>query len=311
MATIVTQAVPTAISATVARAEGANVHDVDTQPALTVQERIARISDDLWVPYPQGVDALKRMRRLMDAPSEVRPESLAIVGDPSYGKTHLLKTFYRRHQSVYRLEGDDGSLNLLHVEMPEKAEPAALLREMHRVLGVGYSMRDPLDELIWRIVVITDSMQIRLFLIDEVHNAFRGTLRQQQAFLNVLRGLTNRTKRPLVIAGTPAVKDFLRNDEQLQERFACIELPRWSDPGDAQRLMKGFEQELRLQKPSGLASEETTALIIRLTGGRMGNICRLLRWAAIEAIRSGTEHLDVARLKVLAKQLPGTATRPA
>jgi len=270
----------------------------------TSEERVARLLSDIWVPYPEGVEVLRTMRDFLKAPNESRPVNLAIIGESNFGKSHLLKHFYSLYQSKYDYTVDEPKVALLKIEMPESPEPSALLREMLRTMCSSYTLREPVDELIWRVKVLVESLDIRLFLIDEVHNGFRGTMRQQQILLNVLRGLGNRTGRPLVIAGLPSVNDFIRNDEQLEQRFLQKRLPLWSDGTAAQRLLKGFEKELGLRNASGLASPEMTELVVRLSRGRLGYMAKLLVRAGVDAIRSGAERITNEGLQDAAKHVP-------
>ena len=269
-------------------------------------ERIERIKTRLWVPYPEAKDVLSIMTRLFEAPDETRPESLALIGDPSFGKTYLIEQFVAARMPTDEIaEDSEPEVPLVRIEMPESPEPAAMLRELIAAMNAPFSPRLPVDELMRKLMVLTESLRIRVFIIDEFHKGFQGTHRQQMIMLNVARGLTNRTKRPLIVAGTEDVDSFLRNDTQLDERFIRRRLRRWKEDADLQRLLKGFEQQLGLQHPSKLASPEMTSVIHQLTGGRMGRISRLLTSSAETAILSGDERISEALLRSMAKQLPG------
>lgn len=280
--------------------------------ATNASARIERIRTELWVPYPEAKEVLTIMSRLFDAPNETRPESLALIGDPSFGKTYLIEQFVAAKMPTDELvEGTEPEVPLVRIEMPESPEPAAMLRELIAAVNAPFSPRLPIDELMRKLMVLVESLRIRVFIIDEFHKGFHGTHRQQMVMLNVARGLTNRTKRPLIVAGTEDVDSFLRNDTQLDERFIRRRLRRWKEDADLQRLLKGFEQQLGLQQPSRLASPEMTSLIHQLTGGRMGRISRLLALAAETAILSGEECISDTLLGKMAKQLPGESLAAA
>lgn len=292
-------------SVAVAEERKASVETDDTADPVPNALRIERIRTELWVPYPEATEALEIMTRLLNAPNEKRPESFALIGDPSFGKSYLLDRFIDRNVALDGPLEEEPTVPIVYIEMPESPEPAAMLREILSRIGAVFSLREPVDELMRRITVLTESLRIQLFIIDEFHKGFEGTHRQQKIMLNVARGLTNRTGRPLVVAGTEDVDSFLRNDTQLNERFIRRRLRRWSDGEETRRLLKGFERQLALRQPSKLASSDMTTHIVQLTGGRLGRISRLLVLAAEGAIVDGTEIIDKARLSKVAKQLPG------
>jgi len=274
-----------------------------TSASSSNEERIARIAAGVWVPHAQTAAILQIMRGLLAAPNQVRADNLAIIGEPNSGKSALLDRFYEKHQSAYDPTVDDPQVAIWRIEMPESPDPPAVLRELLRTVGAQHSARDPSDVLVHRVKVLAESLNVRLFVIDEVHNGFRGTKRQQQILLNVLRGLSNKTRRPVVIAGTKEVENFLDYDDQLSERYLRRRLPSWKENLQTQQLLKGFEKEFALKNPSGLASPAMTESILRLSGSRLGRIAKLLRNAAIEAILSGTEKITEENLKESAKLL--------
>lgn len=276
--------------------------------ALSVMERIARIRTELWVSYPEANEALDIMKRLLRAPNEQRPECFAIIGDPSYGKSYLLEQFITRALASDDLAAHEYSVPVLHIEMPESPEPSAMLRELLAGLGAVFSLREPFDELMRKLEVLTKSLDILVFVIDEFHKGFQGTIRQQMILLNGVRGLSNRTKRPLILAGTEKVDSFLRNDEQLDERFIKRRLQRWKDDDKTRMLLKGFEQQIALREPSRLGSRAMTEHIIQLTRGRLGRIARLLALSAEAVILDGSEVIDKAVLSRMARNLPGDTT---
>ena len=292
--------------------ETAEPQTQDAPPAKepsALDERIERIKTKMWVPYPEANEVFKIMRRLQDAPNENRPENLAVIGDPSFGKSYLLKRYVLRNQSSYDPAQRDPTIDIVHIDMPETPEPGAMLREILQKIGAGRTIRESIDEMRRRICVLAEAMKVRLFIIDEFHNAFRtGTNRQHHLLLNIVRTLTTLTNRPLVVAGTEEVDHFLEFDQQLDERFIRRRLKKWDDTATAQRLLKGFEQEIQLQNSADLASPEMTTHVINLTNGKMGRIARLLILAAEDAIRKGTETIDKDLLSVMATQLSGRSS---
>ena len=273
-------------------------------------ERIQRIRTSLWVANPDANDVFAIMKRLLLAPNESRPECLAILGEPSFGKSRLLTQFTKLATANQDLYAQEDSVPALHIEMPESPEPSAMLRELLSKLMSDFSLREPPDSLMRRLEVLSASLHIRVFVIDELNKGVHGTHRKQRILLNTLRGITSRTGRPLIVAGTEDVDSFLRNDAQLDERFIKRHLRRWQDDSSTQSLLKGFERALALKNPSRLGSEAMTQHIIQLTRGRLGRIARLLTLCAEAAILDGTEVIDKGLLERYAAQLPGDNREP-
>jgi len=274
--------------------------------STTDDERIAFILDDkrFWVPYPEANEAMKLMKEMRAAPRETRPLNLAIIGPPSSGKSQLLRVFAERNTPPYDPNEDNPTLPVLRIDMPEAPEQASFVRELLAGIGAHYSTREPVDELVRRLTVFSTSLGIELFVVDEFHNGFKGTKRQQDILLNLTRGISSRTGVPIAIAGIDKVENFLKADPQLSTRFRRLHLPVWKENEATLMFLKTFEQKLGLKERSQLATTPLRSLILRLTGGATGQICRLLRSSAVVAIRNGTEKITEVILEDRAHYLP-------
>lgn len=273
--------------------------------AADAKVRIDYLRKWVWAPYKEATDALTTMKRFLGEPNQLRPESLALIGEPNYGKSAILERFLAMNPQPYDPSDEDVAIPIVAVELPTKSSDAALMRELISAMGANYSVKEPVDEMVRRFVRLADVMHVKLIVIDEFHNGFPGTVRQQREFLNLTRALTNRTRRPMVVAGTEEVENFITNDPQLDQRFSRIRIPRWTADIDGRRLLKGFEMKLGLRNPSNLDSVPMLELIMDLANGRLGNIARLLVSAAEAAIVDGSEVLTPDLLRSTAKRLPG------
>jgi Cdc6-like AAA superfamily ATPase len=274
--------------------------------ASTDEERIAFILDDkrFWVPYPEANEAMRLMKEMRAAPRETRPLNLAIIGPPSSGKSQLLRVFAERNIPPYDPNEDDPTLPVLRIDMPEAPEQAAFVRELLAGIGAHYSSREPVDELVRRLTVFSMSLGIELFAVDEFHNGFKGTKRQQDILLNLTRGISSRTGVPIAIAGIDKVENFLKADPQLSTRFRRLHLPVWKENEALLMFLKTFEQKLGLKERSQLGTTRMRTLILKLTGGATGQISRLLRTSGVVAIRQRTEKITDVILEDRARYLP-------
>lgn len=85
-------------------------------------------------------------------------------------------------------------------------------------------------------------------------------------------------------------------DQQLADRFAASELPPWRDDLALGQLLASFESILPLRHPSNLRGTDVRRRILGLTDGITVRICRLIETAAIQAIETGKERIDLDSL---------------
>lgn len=135
-----------------------------------------------------------------------------------------------------------------------------------------------------------------MLIIDEIHAMLSGTFREQRIFLNCLRFLANDLHLPLVYVGTHEAKQALMTDQQLADRFEARELPVWRDDTAFHQLLATFGSTLPLRKASGLREARLRKRILNLTDGVTVRICRLLEEAAVQAIVSGGEQIELDTL---------------
>jgi Bacterial TniB protein len=64
-----------------------------------IEERIAYIQLDSWIPYSQANKILQQLEDLLNHPKCDRMPNLAITAQPNNGKTRLMKHFLSLHQA--------------------------------------------------------------------------------------------------------------------------------------------------------------------------------------------------------------------
>ena len=69
------------------------------------------------------------------------------------------------------------------------------------------------------VLQVLKRLNVRILIIDEVHNLLAGTTAIQREFLNLLRFLGNQLKIPIVCVGTREAYFAIRSDDQLENRF--------------------------------------------------------------------------------------------
>ncbi|MEI2652872.1 MAG: TniB family NTP-binding protein [Microthrixaceae bacterium] len=271
-------------------------------------ERIASLETLHWIGYPRAQAVVARLGQLFTQPEVIRPTNLLIVGPSNNGKSMIAERFRRMHPPRESTDGNHQDIPVIIMQMPTTPSIrqfyAALLAALGSpVIAPGTDMREQLVLRIMRLV------GVRLLVIDELHNLLSGSPRQQREFLNLLRFLGNELRVPLACLGTKDAYLAIRSDDQLENRFEPMLLPRWSDDTDLARLLTSFEASLPLREPSGLNKPAMRALILNKSEGTIGEMAALLTAAARFAMRQGCESIDSQVIKASDYRSPSERRR--
>ena len=233
---------------------------------LSDADRIAWIQSDRWIAFDQAQAAIDRLDALLAYPPRDRMPCLLIYGATGMGKTKILRKFERRHPAKLCQTSGVTLRPVVVAQIPPEPVERDLYREMLAGLQApalaGGSLAREKD--VCR--ALLRSAGVRMIVLDEVNGMLVGTHRQQRIFLNALRFLANDLKIPLVCAGT--------------------------DLAPA-RLLRSLASILPLRTPSELENAAVRERILALTDGVTARIFRLIETAAVTAIRSGKERLDL------------------
>jgi hypothetical protein len=131
-----------------------------------------------------------------------------------------------------------------------------------------------------------------MLVIDELHNVLGGRGESRREFLNLLRFLGNELRIPLVGVGIQDAYLTIRSDDQLENRFAPLTLPRWEPDADTCSLLASFAASFPLRRPSAIATPEMTDYLLTRSEGTIGELTSLLTDAAVAAIESGEEAIN-------------------
>jgi Bacterial TniB protein len=279
---------------------------------LADEERIQWIRQDRWIHYSRAEWVLARLVDLLNYPSRDRMPCLLLFGSTGMGKTRILQKFLRDHRSSF----DDGAgrtrLPVLAIQMPPAPNQRDFYEEL--LMGMGGVLVDNsvgITSLRHRVRLLARQLEVRMIVVDEIHSILAGTFREQRVMLNAIRFLANDLHIPIVCAGTHDAKQALMTDQQLADRFEAVELPAWEDNGSFAQLLSSFGSILPLRKPSELLDTKLRKRILNLSEGILVRICRLLEACAVEAIRSGKEHIGFSSLseELMVKSLVSISDR--
>lgn len=268
--------------------------------ALPEDKRIQALQVDRWIDYPRAIEALHRLRRLVEMPQRERMPCMVMHGPSNIGKTLIVRKFVREHPPAF--DGSRGveRRSVIAMQMPPTPDQGRFYRALLAMIGAPQGPSTTLASVEQVARDILMRMAPRMLIVDEVHHLLAGSHREQRASLNLLKYLANELKMSIVAVGTSDAPVAFQSDAQIYSRFAPFEIPRWSESEEFRRLLSAFEAALPLKRPSELTQRPIAQFLIAASGGLLGEVSRLLNDAAEEAIRDGSEQISLAQLEVAA-----------
>ena len=233
---------------------------------------------------------------MLSHPPHHRMPNLAIIGATNNGKTMLLDNFLRRHAPNANPTIDKIKIPVLMIQTPPDPDEVRLYGALLEKLQAFGPIREPADIKLRRLQFILKDLHTQMIILDEFHHALAGSPLKQRKFLNGLKYLGNELRIPIVVAGTPNGLNALQTDEQIANRFEPVFLPKWNYDQDYLQLLASIEHILDLRHPSKLTSPDLAKAILMESEGTIGEIMRLIRRLAEQAINAGTERISLEQL---------------
>lgn len=260
--------------------------------ALTDAERINFLQEHRWVGYAAANQVMDTLQALLHTPKRPRMPNLLIVTEPNNGKTSIVQRFHELCGQGYVNEDTEAVKPIILAQSPPRASEKELYIALLERFFTPYRATDPVAKLRYQVIHLCRSCHVRMIIIDEFHSLLTGTPRQQREVMNTLKLLCNELMIPIVGVGTRDAVRVLHTDPQHASRFDVMTLPVWVLDKDFQHLLAGFEKVLPLKHPSRLHRPELATLLHVISQGNIGDLHRLLRECAGEAIRSQQEYID-------------------
>jgi hypothetical protein len=206
------------------------------------------------------------------------------------GKTMLVEKFRRDHPPIVNCNNGSESLPVLAITLTSRPTERRIYGQLLMALGASVNERATLMELEIRTMLLLKNSNVRVLVIDEVHNLFAGTPREQRVILQLLRYLSNELRASLVCLGVTDARDAIAGDTQLARRLEQIVLPRWKPDEEFQEVVTAILRSLLLKQPSALSSQSLRHLA-RISDGITARVFGILNELAIEAIQVGVERI--------------------
>lgn len=211
--------------------------------------------------------------------------NLLVIGPTNNGKSMLIEKFRRTHPPVSHPDREE--IPVLVVQMPSEPSVTRFCTALLAATGAPLRPRQRVAELEQLALRLLRELGVRMLVIDELHNVLAGRGDSRREFLNLVRFLGSELRIPLVGAGTREAYLAIRSDDQLENRFAPLTLPRWEADADACSLLASFAASFPLRRPSRIATPEMASHLLTRSEGTIGELAHLLTDAAVEAIESG------------------------
>lgn len=271
---------------------------------LNDKARIAHIQKDHWIGYPRAKQALQKLNNLFTHPKTHRMPNLLIAAPTNNGKTMLIQKFFRDQfpeRAKEQVKDKDLLLEVpvISMQMPPVPDTKRFYLTLMDKLDIYHSLRGRAKIPAFEPAVYGEmkTFNVRMLIIDEIHNMLAGTYRQQIEFLNVIRYIGNEVKIPIVCVGTKDAYLAIRSDAQLENRFEPFSLPTWQMGKAFEMLLASFTSILPVKKCSCLNQTGIPEYILEKSEGIIGEVATLIKRAAVLAIQSKQERIDLDLLQ--------------
>lgn len=264
---------------------------------LPEKERVQTLYAERWIGYERAQNILEILHDLMARPKKARMQSLLIVGDSNNGKTTLVNHFRDQYPTVF-LESDAENdaktyKPVILAQSPTTANEKGLYMSILENFFSPYRPTDTTAKLKYQAVHLMRLCNVKLLVIDEIHNVLSGTAIKQREVMNAIKTLSNELCIPIIGVGIQDAVRVLHTDAQHASRFDVIQLPLWDLDRPFLRLLASFEKILPLKHASDLISKEKATLLHNISGGNLGDLHKLLNICAEDAIKTKAEQITL------------------
>lgn len=137
---------------------------------------------------------------------------------------------------------------ILLVQAPPAPDERRFYRHILSTIGASMWGQHTVSELEVRALSHLRDMDLRMLMIDEVHNLLSGSYREQRRFLNRLRFLANDLCASLAVFGVNEALEAARGDDQLVRRLDEHYLPLWEYDVEFSRLIQTLIAAMALKQ---------------------------------------------------------------
>jgi len=265
-----------------------------------IDKRIDEILKDRWIGHTRSEKILRSMELLLRFPKSGRMQNLLVVGEPNSGKTTTARKFLSSNPPYFStIQEESGHTYeilirpVVMLQCPHIPHEKRLYYNILDELNLPYRKTTKAEYLQQQVIAALIDMKVRVLILDEIHHILSGSPAKQREFLNLIKYLSNEAQVSIIALGTNEATFALKSDRQLDTRFDKIVIPRWKYDVDFLRLLATFQKFLQLKEDPGLTTPEVSKEIFKMSHGVLGEVTKIIKLAAIQAIESGTEKVTV------------------
>jgi Bacterial TniB protein len=267
---------------------------------LSDEERINLILSERWFGYTKAKEILDKLDELFTYPKRHRMPNLLIVGDTNNGKTMIASRFQQLHPADENVDGDAIFFPVMLVQAPSAPDEGRFYNRILRKLSAPFKVKAPPDQKLFQVLTISERVNLKMLIIDEIQDILAGSLRNQHKLRNAIKQLGNELQIPIVGVGTQEAFHAIQTDPQLANRFVPVFLPRWEFEKGVEpknnpylKLLSSFESMLPLKEQSNLTESGIALKLLSMSEGLIGELSAILNEAAVKAIRSKKERINM------------------
>ena len=260
------------------------------------KERIAYCFKSHWIGYRAALTLIDLLEDKFDEPPQIRHEGLLVYSDHNNGKTSILKKFYEMHKTSLEKTNEEDEhvyeIPIIYFQAPTQPDEGRLYSLILNELCVPHRSNEKVMEKARLVEHYLKKLNTRMILVDEIHSALKGNLNKQRTFIDILKQLSNKLSLSIILAGTREAHSALSSSDEVNSRFPSIELPRWGNDKKFRSFVATYETCLPLKEPSNMAhNPEIMDALYNQSNGLIGRTVKLIKKAAVKAIRSGREKI--------------------
>ena len=277
------------------------------------EERIKYINQEYWIDYPIAQNILEKMEDIYNfGYGKTRHISILLVGGSNNGKTSLLKQFLEKHPPYdYNINGEQPDWitdeffdkytgigrPVLYVISPTEPSESRLYSIILEQLNIPYKTRDSLDVKAKLVEYYLKALNVRVLIIDEIHNILNGSPARQKQIMSAIRDLSSKLTMPVILAGVKEALRAVNTEDQISSRYRPEYLTKWKMDKDYISLLATTISKLPLKKQSTIINKEDAQEILELCNGYIGEIVNLIKAAAVHAIKTESERVTIKEIK--------------
>lgn len=218
-------------------------------------ERIRHLN----VEHYQVKQIYRMMESIMRRPGKTR--HLHIIGSSNVGKTTVAEKFVEKYRGYTLVDEEGTEIDIKPVILIELPHPFTIMefyQEIIKVLG-GIRLKGPkTGEVKDQAIELIKAQKVKLIIIDEINNILTSRSVTDKEGMDAIKHLSNITRIPLVLMGTPESSKLRELDEQYKSRFRPKTLNRFTKcDEDFCLFLKEIEDQIEPPVPIGLGDMES------------------------------------------------------